>query len=381
VLLQAKAGNNVYQFSFNPTDPAFTGTFDWQHATPVLFVGKGAFDSFNPASAHLGILAPGDANADGITDFNDLVALAQNYNTSNDPTWSTGDFTGDGIVDFNDLVLLAQTYNQVASAPPVGVEGAGSAVPEPGLITLAAILGCASIVRRRGRFSPTAASRRRLMIFFVALGLVGISAVAPSARAAPVAAFAYTGATTETFNGGFTSVGYQFTTSSPLSVSALGIFDHNGTDISAAGWDVGIYTTDASHALLTSTTVKSSDATTTPAGGGANVFRYHSLATPVILPAGTYMLASMDPSGAFDKNATGLSTGAGLGTITIGHATFTGLGMGGQPLAFPDTNFDPNLPGNFGPNFLASAVPEPASITLFLSSGVMLVALRRRRKS
>jgi len=44
------------------------------------------------------------------------------------------------------------------------------------------------------------------------------------------------GATSEQFNGGFTSVGYEFTTSAPLSISALGIYDHAGTDISAAGW-------------------------------------------------------------------------------------------------------------------------------------------------
>jgi fibronectin-binding autotransporter adhesin len=56
---------------------------------------------------------PGDATLDGAVDFNDLVKLAQNYNTTltTDNWWSSGDFTVDGRVDFNDLVKLAQNYN------------------------------------------------------------------------------------------------------------------------------------------------------------------------------------------------------------------------------------------------------------------------------
>jgi hypothetical protein len=59
---------------------------------------------------------PGDANADGRTDFLDLVALAQNYGQSG-RTWAQADFTGDGVTDFNDLVVLAQNYNAPAAVP------------------------------------------------------------------------------------------------------------------------------------------------------------------------------------------------------------------------------------------------------------------------
>ena len=149
--------------SFNPNDLAFgAGGFDWQNATPIIYSGKGAFDSFNPAIAHVGILQGGDANADGATNFSDLVKLAQNYNTSNDPTWSTGDFNGDGTVNFGDLVILAQHYNQVADVPPppAGASAefnrdfaaAFASVPEPGtaamLMVVGAVTGCA---RRRRR--------------------------------------------------------------------------------------------------------------------------------------------------------------------------------------------------------------------------------------
>lgn len=73
----------------------------------------GAFES---ASAY-----PGDANHDGVVDFNDLVKLAQNYNvTDGTRAWEEGDFTGDGNVDFNDLVILAQNYNTNPAANDAG---------------------------------------------------------------------------------------------------------------------------------------------------------------------------------------------------------------------------------------------------------------------
>jgi hypothetical protein len=68
----------------------------------------------------------GDATRDRKVDFNDLVKLAQNYNTTG-KVWPDGDFNGDGNVDFNDLVILAQNYN---TALPAAGEG--------GLVTIAA---------------------------------------------------------------------------------------------------------------------------------------------------------------------------------------------------------------------------------------------------
>ncbi|HEY7116208.1 MAG TPA: ELWxxDGT repeat protein [Tepidisphaeraceae bacterium] len=59
----------------------------------------------------------GDANRDRAVDFNDLVILAQHYNSTGNKLWSDGDFTGDGNVDFDDLVILAQRYNTTLPAP------------------------------------------------------------------------------------------------------------------------------------------------------------------------------------------------------------------------------------------------------------------------
>jgi hypothetical protein len=104
------------------------------------------------------IARPGDANADGSVDFNDLAVMAQSYNTSAPlMRWSQGDFNYDQTVDFNDLALLAQNYNTTGVlAPPVGAASefgqalatdweaarAAAGVPEPGG-TLALFMGIA----------------------------------------------------------------------------------------------------------------------------------------------------------------------------------------------------------------------------------------------
>jgi hypothetical protein len=91
----------------------------------------------------------GDATRDGIVDFNDLVVIAQNYNTAAN-TFSRGDFNYDGTVAFEDLTLLAQEYNTaLPGAPlsaPLGASGVEAAV-DP-----AAVVG-APARRPKARFS------------------------------------------------------------------------------------------------------------------------------------------------------------------------------------------------------------------------------------
>jgi hypothetical protein len=104
----------------------------------------------------------GDANLDGSVDFNDLVRLAQNYNTNVADTteswWTHGDANYDGAVDFDDLVRLAQNYN--SSPLPGAVPGASAAfeadvarafatVPEPSEPGLAMIVALGLVIRRR----------------------------------------------------------------------------------------------------------------------------------------------------------------------------------------------------------------------------------------
>jgi hypothetical protein len=103
----------------------------------------------------------GDATLDGLVDFNDLVALAQNYETAN-KVWTEGDFTYDGAVDFNDLVKLAQNYDGALPAGPVpgapaafasDLAAAFASVPEPSS-ALSAIAACGIAGARRARRHP-----------------------------------------------------------------------------------------------------------------------------------------------------------------------------------------------------------------------------------
>ena len=55
----------------------------------------------------------GDVNHDGMTDFADLLTLAQHYSQSGG--YGDGDLNGDGRVDFSDLLVLAQGYGHALS--------------------------------------------------------------------------------------------------------------------------------------------------------------------------------------------------------------------------------------------------------------------------
>jgi uncharacterized delta-60 repeat protein len=68
----------------------------------------------------------GDANKDGRVNFDDLLVLAANYNTTG-KVFSQGDFNYDGAVNFDDLLILASRYNQFLSASPT--------TPPPGILS------------------------------------------------------------------------------------------------------------------------------------------------------------------------------------------------------------------------------------------------------
>jgi hypothetical protein len=112
------------------TDAAGNATFTASLPTPTppgqvvtaTATGPATAPATSEFSAPLWVSLPGDANRDRSVDFNDLVPLAQNYNSTGNKTWSQGDFTGDGLVDFNDLVKLAQNYNTTLPTP-------GDAIP------------------------------------------------------------------------------------------------------------------------------------------------------------------------------------------------------------------------------------------------------------
>src|SRR5262249_49852959 len=61
-------------------------------------------------SFEYGIPRPGDANLDGVVNFDDLLLLAQHYGATTGSIWGDGDFDFNGKVDFTDLLTLAQNY-------------------------------------------------------------------------------------------------------------------------------------------------------------------------------------------------------------------------------------------------------------------------------
>ena len=97
-----------------------------------------------------------DADHDGTIGFDDLVILAQHYNSPG--SIHTGDFNADGKVDFADLVLLARHYGQTLGDAQLGAAAAGfdaggsspaASVPEPA--SLGALLLAGAILARPRR--------------------------------------------------------------------------------------------------------------------------------------------------------------------------------------------------------------------------------------
>jgi hypothetical protein len=136
--------------------------------SPTLSVGyaDGKTDSGTAAGPNQIVVKytlQGDANLDGLVNFNDLVAVVQNFNKAG-TDWAQGNFLYGTSTNFNDLVAVVQNFNKVLP-PPSGTSESGGIttipliqstdvqLPEPGVMALVAIAGMGLLARRRRQIS------------------------------------------------------------------------------------------------------------------------------------------------------------------------------------------------------------------------------------
>jgi hypothetical protein len=135
------------------------GIVDYTLTTPPTFADPTL--TIDATSVFIRQTIRGDATLNRSVGFDDLIPLAQNYNTATGALYQQGDADGNGTVDFQDLVILAQNYGASALADgsitvdtgmAAGFAGdwalAQSLVPEPTSLMLAAI-GLPVLTRRR----------------------------------------------------------------------------------------------------------------------------------------------------------------------------------------------------------------------------------------
>jgi hypothetical protein len=138
--------------------------------SPGLSLGyaDGNTDSGTPAGPNQIVVKytlAGDANLDGLVNFNDLVAVVQNFNKSG-TDWAEGNFLYGSSTSFNDLVAVVQNFNKILPPPSgsdielgttiiplsrgIEIQPDAVRVPEPGGIGLAT-LACGGLLSRRRR--------------------------------------------------------------------------------------------------------------------------------------------------------------------------------------------------------------------------------------
>jgi hypothetical protein len=138
------------------------GALGYAEASQVLSAKGGTFagQAVDGTAVLVRYTLAGDASLGGVVGFEDLLALAKHYNTT-DAQWADGDFNYDGVVNFADLLALAKNYGQAAPAEPVAGAPAGfeadlaaafaQAVPEPSGVGWVVAAGAGVVARRRRR--------------------------------------------------------------------------------------------------------------------------------------------------------------------------------------------------------------------------------------
>ncbi|NOX58988.1 MAG: PEP-CTERM sorting domain-containing protein [Planctomycetes bacterium] len=216
-------------------------------------------------------------------------------------------------------------------------------------------------------------------VMLAALPVLVVSVLASTASAITLPAFSPTGGNN---SGGFTQstiLGFAFTPTSDLSVSALGVYDTgDGTSDSGNGltttMSVGVYS--VSDDQFSGTLLQQVDV---PAGNAAPLvdgFRYVEISPLDLLAGQEYVILSLYLS-------TG-SEGFLLADAANPDPVLSGVqSIAGQNNAFTDLLFISPLSTlavpALGPNFRFTVVPEPSSL-LLMAMGVLGLRRTRHRK-
>lgn len=225
---------------------------------------------------------------------------------------------------------------------------------------------------------------------YVLLGLTGLllAGLSPIAHAQGPS-YSVSGWDFEAQNGDYT-LGYHFTPTHDIIVSALGEWVPNGISI-ADSETVGMF--DSNGTLLFSSTYNQANATLTsntiPATGSQ--FRYVDItslfsdSTRTLLAGKSYTVAGTVGRNTYSTNAQGLTPSADI-TITSDGLANAGDTLSGAGPTPPATDFGYNMYSiNFATGSLAptSATPEPGTWALLggLTTCGLSVVRRRRRKA
>jgi hypothetical protein len=208
----------------------------------------------------------------------------------------------------------------------------------------------------------------RVARYFVFLSILESLCFASTIAVTPGAG----GSENDLYNGN-TTLGWLFTLSSPVTVTALGYYDANGSAGLADSYPVGIF--NSTGALLVSATVPSGPPTSLVDG-----FSFVSV-TPVVLGAGNYEIGAHANASSPDDFRFDVAGSSSVPQLTLGEPAETF----GNSFTEPATLEPSATQGYFGPNFLVSSqVPEPSSLPFglaLLTFGWLMDIVRRPRNN
>ena len=172
-------------------------------------------------------------------------------------------------------------------------------------------------------------------------------------------------------NASFT-IGWGFDVTSSVSVTHLGFWDEGGDGLVEAH-DVGLWASDGT--LLAQTIVSNASTTTIASASGFGDWIFETLSGPIILDAGSYIVAGVSGADPFRTFVDSISV----------DPLLTNFGSGkferGGTLAFPTSVEDSEF-SLFGANILIDdtiSVPAPTSI-LLLGLGIAGLCFKRKKQ-